>query len=505
LSRSDDRKGPVLNKPLSFIVLVVTIAICYFPSLYHMPRSDQIAYLAEMAGKNDFHSLVSESFDLSRTRQFNRGDAILFRPGLYCFLGVEKYVFGYNFFLWQLTGILLHIGVVVLLYKFLLNIRRGWGAFALSAFFATALVPMEMVIWNHVNAYMIFVMAVLIALDQIETYFKESQRQARRLVVVFGSLLIACFMMELGAVFTVLMFIYFSMKAPTEKNTSFNKALIACPALVYLGCYVYNWSALKLHPFASEISGFGSFRLFINFLATHLFLLFYGLFPGQLICELRGRTFFLIAVEHFNPLNIVSVILVMTFGYLVRGRLTKVSLFKDWHLPQLLFWMIFSFALAVCMGRVMPRGLDELMNNPYYCYIYWVFLIPLLYSCISLTNLNVRWSAKYLIIVCLGILIGAQVYLNCSMNYIRAAYLSPTRKLVQVIEDLKAVHRTDRRFSFYVSVDSPGNFPIGWLKKSGDPIDKTYSYIEALYLDCFDPVHPMVSQQELYAYLAKHK
>ena len=111
-----------------FIAIVVVNLIIYWPSLFHLPRSDQWWYLLDTLGKDNFFTLVRDYYSFPRVRFFVPQDVLSFRP-LWCsFLGLEKSLFGNNFILWQAAGIFLHLVVLWLLFCL---IYKNKGYFAI--------------------------------------------------------------------------------------------------------------------------------------------------------------------------------------------------------------------------------------------------------------------------------------------------------------------------------------------------------------------------------------
>ncbi len=144
----------------------------------------------------------------------------------------------------------------------------------------------------------------------------------------------------------------------------------------------------------------------------------------------------------------------------------------------------------------MPRGWGVLTLNLYYSYIYWAFLPVFVYACIDPDRLNAfayrRWL-KGIVCVCLGILMAVNAFRVYKVNYDRAVLSKNSRMLVQSIEQLRKAHSRDGKFSFYVPESFPGNYEVSWLSKTGDPADKRYTFIEALYQGSFDKVSPRFS------------
>lgn len=159
--------------------LVAAIWASYWPSLEHVPRADQWAYLIDTLHCETFGELWSMSYSYNRVRAVGPGDADLFRPVLFALLVVEKHCFGNNFVPSQVIGLGLHTAVILLLLAILRRIAacrplsppadRGVPSFrsmtlapyAVTVFFALNFSTMELVVWAHLHGYLLFLVFVL--------------------------------------------------------------------------------------------------------------------------------------------------------------------------------------------------------------------------------------------------------------------------------------------------------------------------------------------------------
>ena len=148
-------KIPISKSHLFFALICIINLIVYWPSLKHIPRGDQIFYLSQVANQKDWSSLAIENMDLNRGANLSSGDTWLFRPFLYALLGTERFLFGYSFYLWQLVGIGIHLLFLWSLWKLLASIKESWMALLFTAVFSVLPVNMDLVIWQHINGYLV--------------------------------------------------------------------------------------------------------------------------------------------------------------------------------------------------------------------------------------------------------------------------------------------------------------------------------------------------------------
>lgn len=204
-----------------------------------MARADQIAYFADTADTKDWFSLAIKSYAFNRTREFNPGDELLFRPVLYFLLGTEKWLYGYNFVFWQITGFILHLGVIWWLLKLLLLIRKSIFAPMLTALYSVLYLGMEMVVWHHLHGYVLFVNFALAALYNLYLYDFERRTKTWRLWLIAVLLSMASFTYEVGVVYSFIFAVYLwvsTRKTVTSEKNSYNRvrALPSGPALILL-------------------------------------------------------------------------------------------------------------------------------------------------------------------------------------------------------------------------------------------------------------------------------
>jgi hypothetical protein len=267
--------------------LVTAIWTAYWPSLEHVPRADQWAYLIDTRNCQTLGELWSASYSYNRVRVVGPGDTDLFRPVLFALLVAEKWWFGNNFMPSQAISILLHT-VVVLLFLVLLKriarcgssipqgapesqrdgdplVRHGaqppreretgdslpntvsrqgpwlqgiaWQGvlpYALTAFFALNFASMELVIWAHLHGYLLFLILVLGGLLLLWDYVYRPELTPRRLRWTLAGCwvlaLASAFTYELGQFFAVILGIVLA-------GIAWGRA--ARPsALVMAGCFI---------------------------------------------------------------------------------------------------------------------------------------------------------------------------------------------------------------------------------------------------------------------------
>jgi hypothetical protein len=253
-------------------VVIAAIWITYWPSLEHVPRADQWAYLIDTRECNTFGELWTASYSYNRVRSVGPGDTDLFRPVLFTLLCVEKYLFGNNFEASQALGLGLHCAVVLLFFALLRRIERvsftqTIGAappvgpampiwlrlmpHALTVFFALNFASMELVVWAHLHGYLLFLVFVLAALLLLMTYVYRPDLAPRRrdttLVSCWALALLAAFTYELGQLCAVVIGLVILAVDWRRRGKALSLALACCfVAILPLYNAINRWD-MTLH------------------------------------------------------------------------------------------------------------------------------------------------------------------------------------------------------------------------------------------------------------------
>ncbi len=442
---------------ICFVIIAVINLYTYYPSVFHMPRGDQWSYLIDTANTNNWSSLIGDFYSYNRVRTVFPGDAQLFRPLLFFFLGTEKWLFGTYFFYWQITGIVLHLVIIWVLLRLLLQVSRGIVAPFFVFFFSTLHVIQEMVIWHHINGYILFMLFILIALYHTYVHIKEGQSKIWRLMVIMGSLLLACFTFEAGIFYTFLFLIF--LLASRDKKSSIRldwkwTLVLFIPIALYIAG---NAVDAAFRGFGSQQSKYGiifqSFNLgkaIFYLIIVPLFWFCCGLFPSVLKLT-YGPRFRIDLILNWNSILVVinfvaNAILFLAF---VKGLSFDV-LKKQWKFIVFVFMMFFCFVNIIVFGRFLERGLRYALSNTYYFYIAWLFFLIIIYSLIDINKLLKSWSGnrKWVLIIALATL----AYLNgnntYSLNRDFAESLIDRRLFIEQLNNFVASNHSKPDFSF---------------------------------------------------------
>jgi hypothetical protein len=201
---------------LALTGIFVLVFYGYGPALHHPPREDHWPFLVDTINDDQFIPMVLETYSYNRSRKIGPGDYLLFRPVLFVFMSAEKALFGPRYVYWHLAGIIIHSAIVGVFLSLLLRLGRIYPAsspgmallrevFAsvLALFFAVNFAGTEMVIWCHIQGYMIYTLCVLGGMRLLVDELEKGTLPFVKLISAFLLLLVAAFAYEVGSVIAV--------------------------------------------------------------------------------------------------------------------------------------------------------------------------------------------------------------------------------------------------------------------------------------------------------------
>ena len=277
---------------LFIIVIILVNFVVFSPSFFHVARADQITYLIETANIDHLSDLAGYSFSYPRHRLIGVGDQILFRPILFLFVALEKWLFGLNFTYWQITGFLLHLCILWRLQRIFSVLSPSWISFLFILNFSVCYLSQEMVIWHGINGYLLFLIFFLEGFYQFVLYILRDQKEWHRLLAMVGYFTLSCFTYEFGAIASVLFVIFFLIN---KKNTLLpiiykrkqitlrvnNAVLLSIPPLVYFYISIVDYFAsVKTSSALISMGGNVSFlKIIENFGQTFMWAASFGFLP----------------------------------------------------------------------------------------------------------------------------------------------------------------------------------------------------------------------------------
>ena len=506
--------------------LAAFVAAAYAPSLGDGPRADHLAYFAEVAGDRSLRGLTLDQLVFNRTRAFNPGDALLFRPLLFVVLGLETYLFGYHFTLWQAAGLALHAAISLTLGLLLYRIRRGPFAWLIAVFFASLYVGMELVIWEHLHGYLVFCLLLLVNVLALEAAYRGADAAPWAMPLFVTTLAAGAFLYELGVLWCGVVGLYLAFRAARLGrmllvSTMRTRLVIGMVASFGTGALYVALSLSDLYRRGmgprgavgpGGVTPWDLPAFLPQVLFAELWWLAGGLLPWRYSYQVTDRLildpkvisdlvrapltfdfsflldFSLASFLERAPLAPLVVFLALPFW---RGRSAQIAprhrRFRDVML--LLLILLPLYGLLIAMGRFGERGLTTTLGgNTYYAYIFWVIATPILYWRIApVLAASVGPAPR----VAAWVAVATWIVLNArqveKINLTEVQYNAPARNIIARVDEF-AASRTSPDQRLWVEPLYDGNRMLSWLFDSRDRFRCIY-LADALFPDVV--AHPL--------------
>jgi len=221
-------------------ILIAINLIVFYPSFFHSTRgSDHHNFLAETASLESLPELIKHSFSYTRSRKFMQGDKLLFRPLFYIFMAFEKWLFGYDFFYWQITAFILHMLVQWQLFRMLNAFKFSPWSFLIVLLNSVCFLPLDMIIRHHFSGYLLFEILALEAFYRLFRYLHGGHGCQKHFLIMLPALFLSSFFYECAILINLLFIctLYYwhnSLDGPHIRPARPHKSLIALPLLIYL-------------------------------------------------------------------------------------------------------------------------------------------------------------------------------------------------------------------------------------------------------------------------------
>jgi hypothetical protein len=492
-------------------LLFAVVGLTYQPSLKHVARADQVAFLLDTIDCDGFLDTFAHCYSYNRTRVISPGDTQLFRPVFFALVSAEKALFADRFELWQAAAVMLHWAACVLLLLVLLRVRSlaAGGSpspsrricdllpYALTLFFALNHAVVEQVIWFNISGYVlciVFILGSLLALLHITGRAESTRGQrATRLAAAWVLTLLAAFTYEIGQFYALLAGAFLAAGAFRRGRVGRAVGLFALFLSVSLVYQAVNAFDRRLHrgQFVDDVSltDIGGRCLSVTSL-EHLaryvvFAIVQPFLPLSCKCQMMplegrdarpgvgkmwlGEQVWQGDLAMDGPLAVSLTLFGLWAGLTAQGtgRLVKVGNKK------LLAVSLFGFGVCglhvgiIVFGRMNLRTEHLLLAlNPYYSY--FTLLFALIGSLPPLLSLGCRGglfgaSAERLAgalllagLVCLGVCGGCQTH---KINRKAARLFAPFRSFHQALRTFVEGHRGEEDFSLAIHMHPPGSVP----------------------------------------------
>jgi hypothetical protein len=148
-----------LRRTRSAIVGLISINLIslyvFYPLVWQGPRADHLIYLYKT------NNIKYNIIELLKLVDFNKltmlNDTDMFRPFLYLFLGLERFMFTDNYIYWNIAHLLLLLTLLNLIFIFfgLLGMQY-FSACVFSLGSIMQSLSLDFILWHHLTAYVLF-------------------------------------------------------------------------------------------------------------------------------------------------------------------------------------------------------------------------------------------------------------------------------------------------------------------------------------------------------------
>jgi hypothetical protein len=452
---------------LVILGLILVTFIAYSPALFQIPGADTVQYFYVTNYFHGYHSLIEHTYNLNRLVAAHSADALLFRPLLYITMATERFLFNYNFYLWQLINIILHIVISALLYFYLKTInptstsKPSAVILLLTFLFATCLSGCGLVMWAQVTGYMFCFIFILLGLLTFEKYLQQEKITSCLLALLF--IAIASYYYEVGLVVAITIAarsLFNLLKSKKKKHYIPLTLFILLPA-IYLSftiAYIHQDASLKVlaHPHDDLL------LQITTFITTSSFILFQWLTntltPFFLHLHAGGRVSASIPTIGCGIITISAALLFIALA------IYKFRFKSCW---SLFFWtglILFGYLMLITLGRGLPRGAGYVLSNSPYYYYLTALLLTIMVYCLFTTP--TEKPSKRFRTFFYGVLIAITLVNFIKLiefNYHQYNHYSKARNhLYYTILNFIEAHST-QKVSFSIKGKCPGNYNLHWM------------------------------------------
>lgn len=440
---SSERLRPVIERVIVLGLLALVTIPAYSPSLNRFFAADQVVYFAEVNGQRSLRAGLGLC-DHALTAKYNKGDEVLYRPLLFVLLAIENTWFGYDYTLWNLTNLVLHLLVAYSLYELLRALAPPWVAAAFALLFAVNRAIVEMVMWNHLGGYLMAFAFLLVALRAIYRLgLDETTAPAGWWWVYAVCVLGAMLSYEIGVFLAVLAPVYLLHR----RRQSLRRVALATglPLLVFLGLYaVHAARATRLFWVDPHKSTGFSIGTWLGNVATCFWQWIAEIvdpWRSEMLQVAMARFRLVPRGEELTPsISQVVVVLLLVLVACLTPAMRWRRLAQRLPFAGLVGMLWLAYVAMVNLGRAHAVDIT-----------YYLYLFALLATVIGVSLLE--WEAlslprQVITGAVLAVFIGAHATITRSTSQAVAAANEPFAAYYSMLNEFVEAHKTEPDFSF---------------------------------------------------------
>lgn len=411
-----------------YIVWLCVILALYWPSIIILPKRDHAVFmLGHDLAANDWQWFL-DTLSYNRTRLLQPGDYFAFRPVHMMVLALGDIAARYNF---TAQGVIC-CAVMALTATLFFSLTQRFVGFltsgTLTLLWVSQLSGAEIVLWQHINPYLLAPATLFCALH----FIVANQWNYKHLTASCTAVLIACLTHELCVLiaFSISTLAVFDTRSPFRSRilTTFLPAAVTALFLNGLDYFFIHPPASLLGP-SNEIttslnpgSIFSKLVLLAGAIAESL------LNPNSVAITISDEfsLLWLFAVDNRTMLSVCGILLLLALlasALLLYFRIRKNGVSND-SVLALFFLLFFSMVFAITAFRVLTRGIEYMYGAGYYFSLFSLSLCGLTAWLLSLMGSRAK---KRVVIILL--------FLSCWHSYVLWETLARTTDAKQALAD----------------------------------------------------------------------
>ncbi|KPK42674.1 MAG: hypothetical protein AMJ78_01660 [Omnitrophica WOR_2 bacterium SM23_29] len=442
---------------LLFLLIIIINIIIYNGSFSHIFRHDDWNYWyhtrGEPFGLRYFLKFYSdESFSLDPIL------SIAFRPMALIFLGIQKFIFGSNYIYFHIFTFLLHVAILYMLLKILLEISDSYLAYLFVLVFSALSTGFDLVIWTNNNFYLLQILLMLVSVYLAILYKRRHPNNNGLLATMVFLQLPIVLLNEVGLFFAAFLsiFILLYRKRGRILKVDYYKSLyFLIPVLVFLILYVIH----RLYGFSYAVKGIG-YRTFFN-----AEVLFYSLvsalfavgnfttlifFPSMLTTWFYDTVWFYLDL---SKLDVVGLLLGSASVLLLLNTLSLRKIKENRIIILFLLPLILVYLYIASIGRVVTSPVKYVGSVCRFAYIFNVFFCIIVYCLIDQKKISKMLKGAGVILMLILTLFHSNIIMR-DIGHI-SSLLAPLKSYFDQVYDFVDSKKTEKDFSFNVVSPPP--------------------------------------------------
>ncbi len=428
-------------------VAAVTVLV-YYRALNRVFAADQLCYLAELNGSESLWDGLRH-YDYGVTRHYWKGDEALYRPLLFVWLAVNHWLFGSNYFWWNVVNLGLHLAVVFSLYALLRTLQASPVAGLFTLLFAVLASQFDLVAWNHLGGYLAGFVCFLLALIAAQRLLDAPQSSKTPWLVLFTLFMTAaCLFYEVLVVMSAFVALYlWYAEFRRVEGFRWRVALASVlPGLIFTGLYIVHVLHCPRPLYVDHLKQGDHAALLVVRQALEQI----WNWLKQVACPWDySYVTYPFARSKLEQISTSGTSSLMVWAVAAGCLVLLVGLCRTFHRAHLfrriplvltLLATVVAYATVIGIGR---RGMYA--NNPYYTYFFSLILVILLYALPDWSSKRVYW---FPVICGLGVFVFVNAYFTYSASVSVAVANHLSDRYFTSLRHFIAEHRQEPGFSF---------------------------------------------------------